>query len=183
MVHLAISTLVRSPPEPWEVTDPGFSVWVKAKRLPWRLGPTQKAQRSWGEGLAFSYALLTFPASLVYLRPRDSTILPPAALCWFMERWKAHVFTTGAWLHSPAAAWVWRLNPGLVGSVTQAAQAVACLWSRLPGTFSVSKLGAHISRRGLGCPGECELLYEATFTREYGAIPERQYLVGRKTNL
>lgn len=104
---------VRSPPEPWEVTDPGFSVWVKAKRLPWRLGPNQKAQRSWGEGLAFSYELLTCSASLVYLRPRDSTVLPPAALCWFTKRCKAHVFTIGAWLHSPAAAWVWRLNPGL----------------------------------------------------------------------
>lgn len=38
--------------------------------------PNPKAKRSWGEGLAFSCELLTFPVSLVYLPPKDSIVLP-----------------------------------------------------------------------------------------------------------
>lgn len=55
--------------------------------------------------------------------------------------------------------------------------------ARLLDTFSVSKRGARISSHRFGCPGEHEPLYEATFVREWGTIPGRQYLVGRKTKM
>lgn len=103
------------------------------------LGDCVQTRRLRGAGVRVWHSLVNFWPFLSHLsicHPKTA-LSYPGAPCWFTKRVKSPWGHRWAWPHSPAAAWVWRLSPGLVGSVTQAAQAVACLWSRLPGACSV----------------------------------------------